>query len=67
LAGDYFVESRRLAQQLLAFGRELSLPDNPLANPPRRKEECEGDDGDEKGIVEMQTKEKKTRAASNGD
>jgi hypothetical protein len=56
-----------LAQQLLAFGRELSLPDNPLANPPRRKEECEGDDGDEKGIVEMQTKEKKTRAASNGD
>jgi hypothetical protein len=33
------------------------MPHKSRAKTPRRKEECEGDDGDEEGISGMQTKE----------
>jgi hypothetical protein len=57
LAGDYFVKSRRSVKTRLAFGHSVSIPEKARAKPLRRKEECEGDDGDEERIVEIQTKE----------
>jgi hypothetical protein len=55
LAGDYFEKSRRSVTNRLDFGHSVLMPDKARAKTPRRKEECEGDDGDEEGISGMQT------------